>query len=109
MTNTTQHTPWTIPGIYKNGTWPSDYKKVCIMAGGEYGEIVAEVPRSAHCTEYAARIVSCVNACEGINPDAVPEMLEALKYVAKRMSAGDPLGDSLKVIDYALSKAGGRS
>ena len=26
----------------------------------------------------ARRIVSCVNACEGINPDAVPELLEAL-------------------------------
>ncbi len=27
----------------------------------------------------AARIVACVNACEGINPEAVPKMLEALR------------------------------
>lgn len=27
----------------------------------------------------AARIVACVNACEGINPEAVKELLEALK------------------------------
>jgi hypothetical protein len=29
----------------------------------------------------AARIVACVNACEGINPEAIPLMLEALKSV----------------------------
>lgn len=27
----------------------------------------------------AARIVACVNACEGLNPEAVPEVLEALR------------------------------
>lgn len=27
----------------------------------------------------AARIVACVNACEGINPGAVPDLLAALK------------------------------
>lgn len=27
----------------------------------------------------ARRIVECVNACEGINPDAVPELLAALQ------------------------------
>ena len=27
----------------------------------------------------AARIVACVNACEGINPEAVPDMLAALE------------------------------
>lgn len=27
----------------------------------------------------AQRIIDCVNACEGINPQAVPDMLEALK------------------------------
>ena len=31
----------------------------------------------------AERIVACVNACEGINPEAVPEMLEALKKIAE--------------------------
>ena len=27
------------------------------------------------------RIIACVNACAGINPDAVPEMLEALRAI----------------------------
>lgn len=30
----------------------------------------------------AARIVACVNACEGINPAAVPEMVKALEILA---------------------------
>lgn len=29
----------------------------------------------------AARIVDCVNSCKGINPEAVPDLLEALKAV----------------------------
>lgn len=34
-----------------------------------------------------ARIVACVNACEGIaNPEAVPEMLLALEMIAKQCS-----------------------
>ena len=31
----------------------------------------------------ARRIVACVNGCEGINPEAVPDLLEALKTIAK--------------------------
>jgi hypothetical protein len=30
----------------------------------------------------AIRIVACVNACEGINPEAIPDMLEALNRLA---------------------------
>lgn len=30
----------------------------------------------------ARRIVACVNACEGINPDAVPELLDAAEILA---------------------------
>lgn len=32
--------------------------------------------------EHAARIVACVNACAGINPEAVPDMLEALRAIS---------------------------
>ncbi len=34
-----------------------------------------------HHTGNAERIVACVNACEGINPEAVPELLKAAKTV----------------------------
>lgn len=33
----------------------------------------------------ARRIVDCVNSCEGINPEAVPELLEACKAVVGRV------------------------
>ena len=31
----------------------------------------------------AARIVACVNACEGINPQAIPDLLKAAKGLAE--------------------------
>jgi hypothetical protein len=41
------------------------------------------------------RIVACVNACKGINPEAVPEMLEALRGIAKALDARPELRDVL--------------
>ena len=39
----------------------------------------------------AARIVACVNACEGINPDAVPDLFAALgDLIAEYTAAVDP-------------------
>jgi uncharacterized membrane-anchored protein len=37
----------------------------------------------------ALRIVACVNACEGINPEAVPDLLETLQDVL--LTGGDTL------------------
>ncbi len=39
----------------------------------------------------AARIIVCVNACAGINPEAVPELLAAL-YEAEWAIPGDTIG-----------------
>lgn len=36
------------------------------------------------------RIVDCVNTCEGINPKAVPEMLEALKQAIMKCDKCKP-------------------
>lgn len=41
------------------------------------GETVLCVPEDDY-----ARAVACVNACAGINPEAVPLMLEALRRIA---------------------------
>lgn len=38
----------------------------------------------------AERIIACVNACQGINPEAVPDMLEALKAIESAIFEGDP-------------------
>jgi len=50
-------------------------------------QCVTEVERAN-----ASRIVSCVNACAGINPEAVPELLTACKemlaYIEMKMAHG---------------------
>lgn len=43
--------------------------------------------------EEAARIVACVNACKGLNPETVPKLLEALEWIETYI-ANQPL-DSL--------------
>lgn len=53
----------------------------------------------------AKHIVSCVNACEGINPEAVPDMLSALKEVAKDLRALGIAGEPLDRIRAAIAKA----
>ena len=55
-------------------------------------------------TQYpnARRIVACVNGCEGINPDAVADLLAALKNVISRVYL--PEGWEQDVVD-AIAKA----
>jgi predicted nucleic acid-binding Zn ribbon protein len=36
----------------------------------------------------AERIVSCVNACAGINPEAIPELIKAAEKLINRVSYG---------------------
>jgi len=57
----------------------------------------------------AARIVACVNGCEGINPEAVPDLVFALEqarqYLMSRNLPDDPALDALLgIIDSALAK-----
>lgn len=60
----------------------------------------------------AQRIVDCVNACEGINPEAIPDMVEALKDIVEqagktKFALGADLADSINVFGkQALSLAG---
>lgn len=58
----------------------------------------------------ARHIVACVNACEGINPEAVPELLAASKAVWKwhnQQSERGPmdLDDALRTLVAAIAKA----
>ena len=62
----------------------------------------------------ATRIIACVNACAGINPEAVPDMVEALKTARTALSEnpfqGVPntvsMDEAVATIDAALKKAG---
>ncbi len=64
---------------------------------------------------YAERIVACVNACAGINPEAIPELIEACHAIVSDINEaaeiyGDRrvtayLGESTVKLKAALSKA----
>ncbi len=55
----------------------------------------------------AARIVACVNACEGINPEAVPLILEALHAAEDELMLFDSSmsAETLKKIRAAIAAA----
>ncbi len=56
----------------------------------------------------AKRLVACWNACEGINPEAVPELLRAAKLADKRLASGGDLlfdGNTRGLIRAAIAKA----
>ncbi len=68
--------------------WKVDAKVNETYVRGPENELIADthtlpVPER-YDEEYAnaSRIVACVNACEGINPEAVPNMLKALKLAS---------------------------
>ena len=58
---------------------------------------------STPCVHVFCRIVACVNGCAGINPEAVPELLSALKSAA---SFGPSMDDqTITKVMVAIAKA----
>ena len=55
----------------------------------------------------AERIVACVNACKGINPEAAPELLEACKWALKECGAEAKEIGLFDVLGAAIAKAEG--
>lgn len=54
----------------------------------------------------ARRIVACVNACKGINPEAVPEMLEAIILLCDTTNPRVPCEHpAFSIARAAISKA----
>lgn len=76
---TTKHTaePWKVMrddrGLWIAASNPNDPSRCVIVA--ELGFTALNDSKKAN----AERIVACVNACEGINPEAVPDALAAFK------------------------------
>lgn len=67
--------------------------------------VAADAPTA---TAIAARIVACVNACNGINPEAVRDLLAALEWCADYLAEFYEEGRGHHIIqkaDAALSKA----
>ena len=56
----------------------------------------------------AARIVACVNACEGIaDPSVVPELLAALQLISNGPHDAEAIADMLGQVRAILAKATG--
>lgn len=53
----------------------------------------------------AEHIVNCVNNCEGINPEAVPDLLKVCKSVAKLQSTVVWVEDIITSVKKAIQKA----
>jgi len=73
------------------------------------GHVIAEARKGQE-----THIVACLNACEGLNPEAVPEVLLQLRTIAKRMQHNGSItidADSLMGIEIteAIAKAEGKS
>lgn len=81
-----------------------------IVSGGSPATIIASGITKAN----ANHIVACVNACEGINPKAVPDLLKACKLLLEDCEmalanewdrSDDGFEDSSLVLRSALIKA----
>ena len=61
--------------IYTGPSWESYDKHIATVTGGlgVTSEGCFESEANAH------RIVDCVNACKGLDPEAIPELIKALK------------------------------
>ena len=90
----TKHTP----GTWKIKRQPNKLFSIYGNAGNAAGTplLVAQGLREAN----ASRIAACVNACEGINPEAVPELLEALKELEALRKMPHPSGDLNAAVAY---------
>lgn len=87
-----EHDPDGVPYIWRDGT----------------SHFVTKVTGVMDTEANASRIVACVNACKGINPEAVPELLAALKDVRDLLHPYNhrtPWNRAEAIIDAAIAKA----
>ena len=70
--------PWRVEQ-YNSDIPKVTYKPVKVIADN----ITIHIGNGDNALPIAKRIVDCVNACEGINPDAVHNLLEALQWIAE--------------------------
>lgn len=108
-----KHTPgpWIVEDVSEDG----------LAVFSETGPIVAQCHRpdaSDHAAN-AERIIACVNGCEGLNPEAFGDLLEALKHIVDAASERDyglsdlasakmrKLGKAIQGAENAIAKAEG--
>lgn len=94
--------PWDVP----------DENPFCIGGGPEgtsLGQMSSFHPdvSDAEDAANARRIVACVNACEGINPEAVPELLAFAKDIYEHHDGTFPVGFLKSRLRELIAKAEG--
>ncbi len=92
----TKHTP---------GPWKMFYGKICSPSCESLGFLSGEFTERSHDLANALRVIACVNACEGINPKAVPDLLKALKEAKDQLIALCSYDDVPVSIFRAIAKA----
>ena len=117
MTHTPE--PWVVRGRYAQ---PLNARLVCVVPHDDDPDKDRFIWAHAHresTEDDANRIVACVNACEGINPEAVQAAVEACELALNWFSWGtNPLAVTRKahaqadevrrVLYAAIAKAEGR-
>ena len=66
----------------------TDHEWIAVGDDCEDGSCIVSVLALAHPSN-AARIVACVNACRGINPEAVPALLALAKAILFEVNGGN--------------------
>lgn len=98
--------PWEYTGV--SIICPRSDQHLAMLCGVPMGVSVEEMDANGE------RIVACVNACEGIDPAAVPEMLKQLKEAHRLLegagfwSRGGADRWAIERIAYAIAWAEGR-
>lgn len=97
---TTKHTSWTAKGT-----------RIYAADGGEIAVATKADPKHrAYAEETATSIVACVNACEGINPEAVPMLYSiAENIVVGFRDKSWTMEEAARYAEAALAKARGEA
>lgn len=64
---------------------------------------MTQVDNTEEATALATRLVSCYNACAGLNPEAVPELIEALSLLIAEHTAAGYIGIGSVVMSNVTS------
>ena len=107
-----KHTPgpW-IASRTNAGAIPSHFQPPEVLGRNGACCVASQLGNGPEAEANTDRIAACVNACKGINPEAVPELLKALReYVERHEAACNPAGlPEYEQARAAINKAEGKT
>jgi hypothetical protein len=78
--------------------WESDGPEVHATKGGRLNGLICHLASESKGEANAERIVACVNALAGLNPEAVADVVEALRAYDAAIKAMYGRGDTLALV-----------